>query len=184
VVVVDASAERLPAPWHRLAARLNLIGAIGFVRSHIAAFAAGAGLTAGLLITTAEALGEGWTSPLLVLTGTAIGAGGFFAFCLVCNTTLQITVPRDTATTTRQGTPRTWRSAIRVATLAGSLAMPTSAVLRDGIWAALGREGQIDTPEQLAVIIFTSALVAAGLAFCASLVVTGSTRRRHGRLTR
>jgi hypothetical protein len=176
--LIDASAARLPNAGRALAARLSRDGAIEFVRSHIVAFAAAASLTAGLLITTAQALGEHWTSPLLFLTGTFIGAGGFFAFSMICNTALQIAVPRNTGRKRPETRPAVRRSA-RAAATAGSSAVPTSAVLRDGIWAVLGRGGQVGTPAQLAVITFTSALLTVVLVFGTSLVCSYTGHRRR-----
>jgi predicted dienelactone hydrolase len=180
--LIDALAARLPHAGRRLASRLSRGGAIGFVRRHIVAFAAGAGLAGGLLGTTAQALGEDWTSPLLFLTATLIGAGGFFALSMICNTVLQIAVPHGPGRTRPGSSTRVRRSA-RVAVIAGALAMPISAMSRSGIRPVLGGGGEPDVPLLLAVITFTGAVVITVLVFGISFVFTrpvGAVRAHHG----
>jgi hypothetical protein len=164
-VLAETIAVRLPPAGARLAVRFARGGAIAFTRGHIVAVAALASLAAGLAIGLMQALGEHWTSPVLFLTFIAIGTGGFFAFSVICNTVLRITVPRGPAST-----GRVRRSAL-VAVTAGALALPASAVLRDGIWTALGRHGEIGNAGQLAVITFSGGLSIAVLVFGAMLVI-------------
>jgi predicted dienelactone hydrolase len=159
--------------------RFGLRGAVSrsgieFVRAHVVALAATAALAAGLLVMTAHTVGEGWTSLLFFLTGTAIGAGGFFGFAMVCNAVLRIAVPELAGRVRLERL----RRAARAAATAGALAMPTSAVLRDGIWTAVGAGGQTSAVTQLALITSTGALVGAVPAFGFSLAAGEGNRRR------
>lgn len=167
-------AARLPGATGRLATHLTSAGSIGFVQTHIVAIAAAGSLTVSLLITTAQAIGEHWTSPLLFCTGAATGTGGLFAFCMISNTALRIAVPHPTTETSRRRS-RT-RHAARIATVVAALALPTAAVFRDVIWAALGR-GQVDSPAEGATVTFTGGLLAAALAFCLAFTLARSTAR-------
>jgi hypothetical protein len=169
-VLAETLAVRLPPNGARLAVRFARGGAIEFAREHIMAVALLASLAAGLAISVAQAVGEHWTSPVLFLTFVAIGTGGFFAFSMICNTVLRITVPRGPASIGRV------RRSARVALIAGSLALPASAVLRDGIRTALGLHGEIGDAGQLAVITFAGGLSTAVLVFGAMLVIA----RRDG----
>lgn len=173
-VLVETLAVRLPPAGARLAVRFARGGAIEFARGHIVAVAALASLTADLPISVAQALGEHWTSPVLFLTFVAIGTGGFFAFSMICDTVLRIAVPRRPANAGRV------RRSARVAVIAGSLALPASAVLRDGIWTALGLHGEIGNAGQLAVITFSGGLSTAVLVFGAMLVIARLSRTRPG----
>jgi hypothetical protein len=164
-VLAETTAVRLPPAGARLAVRFARGGAIEFTRGHIVAVAALASLAAGLAIGLMQALGEHWTSPVLFLTFVAIGTGGFFAFSMICDTALRITVPRDPAST-----GRVRRSALAAVT-AGSLALPASAVLRDGIWTALGLHGEVGDAGQLAVITFSGGLATTALVFTVMLVI-------------
>ncbi|WP_141960907.1 hypothetical protein [Actinoallomurus bryophytorum] len=169
-VLAETLAVRLPPSGARLAVRIARGGAIEFAREHIMAVAALASLGAGLAIGVAQAVGEHWTSPVLFLTFAAIGTGGFFAFSMICNTALRIAAPREPASAGRV------RRSARMAVIAGSLALPASAVLRDGIRTTLGLHGEIDNAGQLAVITFAGGLSAAVLVFAAMLVIA----RRDG----
>ena len=144
---------------------LDLRGPIGFLRRHILAFAAGVSLLAGLGMTGAQAFGEGWTDPVLIGTGVLVGTGGFFAFCLVSDAYLHITMPR------RQRGPA-W-----VAVVVASVGLPASAVLRGDIYGLLGLRGEVDTPAQLALVSVGGALVAGVVAFVLSLLAARAGRR-------
>lgn len=164
-VLAETIAMRLPPAGARLAVRFARSGAIELARGHIVAVAALTSLAAGLSIGLAQALGEHWTSPVLFLTFVAIGTGGFFAFSMICNTVLRITVPRGPVSVGRV------RRSARVALIAGSLALPASAVLRDGIWTTLGRHGEVGDAGRLALITFSGGLSIALLAFGVMLVI-------------
>jgi hypothetical protein len=164
-VLVETLAVRLPPAGARLADRFARGGAIEFTRRHIMVAAAVASLAADLPISVMQALGEHWSSPVLFLTGIAIGTGGFFAFSMFCNTVLRIAVPRAPASTGRV------RRSARVAATAGALALPVSAVLRDGIWTALGLHGEVGDAGRLAMITFSGGLATAVLVFGAMLVI-------------
>jgi hypothetical protein len=150
--------DRLPPPVRRAAGWSGRDSVRTFVREHIVAIAATASLAGSLLETTAQAVGEGWSSPLLFFTGVAIGAGGFFAFSMGANVVLRLAVPRRAARTAAL-------SDAHVAVVVGCLALPVAAVLRDSIWAALGRAGEVDSPERFAAITFGGAALAAAVTF-------------------
>ena len=164
-VLAETLAVRLPPAGARLAVRFARGGAIEFARRHIMTVAALASLAAGLSIGLTQAVGEHWTSPVLFLTFIAIGTGGFFGLSMICDTVLRITVPRDPVSTGRV------RRSARVAVIAGALALPASAVLRDGIWTTLGRHGQVGDAGGLAMITFGGALSTTVLVFGAMLVI-------------
>jgi hypothetical protein len=173
-VLAETIAVRLPPAGARLAVRFARGGAIEFTRVHIVAVAALASLAAGLAIGLMQALGEHWTSPVLFLTFVAMGTGGFFAFSMICDTVLRITVPRGPASTGRV------RRSARAALIAGALALPASAVLRDGIWTALGLHGEVGDAGQLALITFSGGLATAVLVFGATLAIRPGRGSGHG----
>ncbi|HJP76096.1 MAG TPA: hypothetical protein VJ914_17640 [Pseudonocardiaceae bacterium] len=145
--------------------RLDPRGPIAFLRGHIVAFAAGASLLGGLAMTGAQAIGEGWTDPVLIGTGIVVGTGGLFAFCLVSDAALHITVPRG------------HRGPGWVAAVVTCVGLPASAVLRGDIYGVLGLRGEVDTPAQLALVSVGGALVAGVLAFGLSLLAARAARR-------
>lgn len=171
--LMDGVAARFPG-LGRLLAWTRPGEFVEFIRRHIMASAAALSLAASMLVTTALALGEHWSSQqvplLLVLTVT--GTGGYFAFCMISNTILEVATPPS-----RQ---RSWAAhAIRMAVIAGSLAMPVSTGLRDSIWAALGHDGPVSTVAQLATITFGTALVAGMLTFAGTACLRGTMLQRE-----
>lgn len=138
---------------------------IEFLRRHIVAFAAGLSLLAGLAVTGAQAIGERWTDPVLIGTGILVGTGGFFAFCLVSDAALHITVPRR------------HRGPVWLAVVVGCVGLPASAVLRGDILGVLGIPGEVDTPSQLALVSVGGAVGAGVVALVVSLLVARAGRR-------
>ncbi len=158
--VLDALAARHPwVDW--LTARLRRSDAVGFLRGHFGLFSAVFSIAAGLLVAIALAREDGF-NPLLFFIEGVVFAGGTFAFGMICNTVLHIA--------DAQSTGRMRRSA-RIAVTAGSLALPISLALRDSIWSAIGRDGQVDSVGQLAGVTLVSALATGALAFGSSLIL-------------
>ncbi len=152
---------------------------IGIVRDHIVALTVAGSVVAGLLVTAAQAISEGWTSPVLFLTMTAAVAGGFFALALLSVIVLQVAVPRKDAM--RRPTGRLRRAA-GTAALIGFISLPVSAVLRAGIWTAIGQTGEVGSPIRLMAVTAVSALVAASLAFAVSVSISPLTIVRRNRI--
>lgn len=144
---------------------VDLRGPIAFLRRHIVAFAAGASFLAGLGMTGGQSVGEGWSDPVLIGTGIVVGTGGFFAFCLVSDAVLHITLPRR-----RRGPA--W-----LAVVVTGVGLPASAVLRGDILGWLGLPGEVDTPAQLALVSVSGAAVAGVVAFCLRLLIARAGRR-------
>lgn len=141
---------------------------VGFVREHIVAFAVLLSLITSTGITTLEAVGEGWDNPLLFVVGVLIGLGGFLAFCLISNVVLHIAVPCERTPRRRPGSSRL-RRATWIAVIAGALALPVCAVLRDRIWLLLGSHAEVDSVGVFAGITIVGALLIGILAFGAGL---------------
>jgi predicted dienelactone hydrolase len=110
-----------------------------------------------------------------LVTGAAIGTGGFLGFAMIRNTVLRIAI-------TGPARPARLRRAARAAVIAGALAIPASAVLREAIWTALGTGGQVATATELAAVTATGALAIAVLTFGIALAYSRpSGRRAHPR---
>jgi hypothetical protein len=125
----------------------------------LAGAAAGFG---GALLAAAEAVGEGWTDPLLWLTAALVHAGGFFAFAMLCNATLSISVPR--AKGRRRGSARAARHAVTAA----ALAVPLTGALRAPLRPLIGRT---DTVPALAELVLAGAAVAGVLTFVVAVAL-------------
>ncbi|MDH6140323.1 hypothetical protein P3T35_002331 [Kitasatospora sp. GP30] len=87
-----------------------------------------------------------------------IASGGFFAFCMFCNSVLRIAAPR------RSG--HRWRAAIRRAAVAAALAVPVATGLRDPLQRVVG---PIDTLGELAGLLLGAALLTGSATFAATL---------------
>jgi hypothetical protein len=136
---------------------------IVFIREHIAVFALLLSLAAGTGVTTLQAIGEGGESPLFFGISVLVILGGFLAFCLICNAVLHIAVPRADEARRRAG-GRVGR-ATQTAVIAGALALPTAAVLRDQIWLMLGHHEQVHSVGTYAAITTVTALLIGLLVF-------------------
>jgi dienelactone hydrolase len=177
--LTEAPAPFLPRSARRLAGVMSRADVTGFARRHVLTLAAAAALLSGVVLSTGMTLGEHWTDPLLFGTATAIGAGGFFSLFMVCNTALRIVVPHANDATPVARPSRTHRSA-RIATVAGALALPASAVLRGGIRPMLGTGGQVPGPVALATITFTGAATTTLVVFGTVLILSRPARRPEG----
>ncbi|WP_152627851.1 hypothetical protein [Streptacidiphilus neutrinimicus] len=160
----------LPAPLTRAVDRVvthqRFASAVRFTRRHIVGLAGTAAVLGGALLAAAEAVGEGWTDPLLWLTAAFVHAGGFFAFAMLCNTTLSIAVPRA------NGRPRgPARAAAHRAITAAALAVPLTGALRAPLRPLIG---PTDTVPALAELVLTGAATAGALTFVVALAL-GST---------
>lgn len=142
---------------------------LGFVRDHIVAFAVLLSALAGLGVASMQALGEGGENPLLFGMQVLVGFGGFLAFCLISNAVLHIGRSRDRPGQERPD--RRFRKATLVAVIAGALALPAAAVLRDQIWQLLGHHEEVDSVGTYASITVITALVVALLVFGAAAVL-------------
>ncbi|MCW2917430.1 MAG: hypothetical protein JWN52_5498 [Actinomycetia bacterium] len=165
--LMDRVAPRLPA-----ALRSGEGGAIGFVRGHIVAFAALLSVVSSLGYTTIVVVSESWTNPLLMATVVGVSFGVFFAFCLLSNAVLHIAVPRDGSGRRPAPMGRRQRAAYR-ALIAGLIAMPTAAFMRDSIWSLLmGHRDEVSTAGQWAGLVAVSGLVVGFATFFIALAAS------------
>jgi hypothetical protein len=142
----------------------------GFVRDHIVASAVLLSALAGVGVASMQALGEGGESPLLFGMSVLVGFGGFLAFCLISNAVLHIAEPRDR--TGQEQPAGRFRKATRIAVIAGALALPAAAVLRDRIWQLLGHHVEVDSVGTYASITVITALVIGLLVFGAAAALS------------
>ncbi|TQF01167.1 hypothetical protein E6W39_01605 [Kitasatospora acidiphila] len=157
-LLIELATVRLPGPLRRPASRLAPGALAAFARDHITAVAAAASLTAGLGLAVGQALGEGPPGPVLFVIEVGIASGGFFAFCMLCNSVLRIAAPR------RSG--QRWRAAIRRAAVAAALAVPVTTGLRDPLQRVVG---PVDTLGELAGLLVCAALLAGSVTFAVTL---------------
>ncbi|MFJ9694321.1 hypothetical protein [Kitasatospora sp. NPDC101183] len=127
---------------------LDLTAAVRVLRRHLVAAAAGLSLLAGGLLVTGQAVGEGRPAPLLALLELTVFFSGFFAFCLLGDAALRITVDGGR-----------WSPA-RAAAFAAALAVPVVGGLRDPVWTLAGLPGRVDTAGRLLALVAVAALLA------------------------
>ncbi len=156
----------LPAPLTRRVDRTvthqRFASTVRFTRQHIVGLAGAAAGLGGALLAAAEAVGEGWTDPLLWFTAACVHAGGFFAFAMLCNTALAISVPRPNDR--RRGPAQ----AVRYAVTAAALAVPLTGALRAPLRPLIG---PTDTVPALAELVLTGAAVAGVLTFVITIAL-------------
>lgn len=141
--------------------------AIAFVRRHFVALAAAASFVVGLGMITVLAVGEGgFALPLFALL-TTVSTGAWFAFTMICDRVLRLTV---------RPAGRPWRRAVRVSVTAAAAALYAATGLRDLLWPATGRTGGPHTVGDLAALVFACAALTAALAF--ALTLAGPLLRR------
>ena len=160
-LVAALAGARWPRSAGRLAGWLERTDAAGWIRSRFTLLVAAASLAAGLAVATALARENGFSS--LFFSETIWFAGGMYAFGVICDAALQLTV---------RPTPGRLRRAVDIAVTAGALALPVSLALRNSIWSAAGLGQAADTPGQLAAVTFASALLASGVVFAVALART------------
>ncbi len=161
-LVVELLAHRGPGPVGRLASRLGQYsGTLGWIRRHFILIAAVASVTCGLAVATglARENGFGWLFP----GETVWFAGGMYAFLIICDAILGLTV---------RPAPGRLSRAAQASVTAGAAALPVSLALRQSIWSAARLGGTIGTPGQYVALTFTCALLVSMVTFGVMVAVT------------
>ena len=114
-------------------------------------------LFAGLAVAAAQVREDG-LGPLF-FSETAWFAGGMYAFCMIANAVLQLTV---------QQTCGRLRHAAHISVIAAATALPASLGLRSSILAASGLSGIRSTPSSITALTFTCAVLAGVVVFAAT----------------
>lgn len=165
LLAIEIMAARLPRPVGRFAAWLVRRDAATWMRRRFTLVVALVSLCAGLAVAAAQIREDGF-GPLF-FSETAWFAGGMYAFCMISNATLQLTV---------QQTRRRLRHAVHISVIAAATALPVSLGLRSSILAVPGLSGIRSTPGSITVLTFTCAALTGAIVFAAMAVRPSRTR--------
>jgi hypothetical protein len=157
-LLIDLAAARLPRPAGRFTPWLDRHDAVGWVRRRATLLVAAGSVLAGLLVATALARENGVS--VLFFDEAAWFAGGMYAFGMITNSVLRLTVPQ----------PRgRLRQALHTGVIAGAAALPISLGLRETIMAAVGMSGLRHTIGSITALTFTCALLSGVVAFAGTM---------------
>lgn len=165
-LLADLLGRRFPRALGWLSGWMVRTDATAWIRRRFTVIVVVASLLGGVGLAGSQMKEDGFSS-LFFIEG-AWFAGGMFAFAIICDALLRLTV--------RPAPTGPLRRAASVAVTAGALALPVSMGLRRSIWSAIGFTGTIDTPAQYAGLTFSCALVMFALVF--AVVFLRSARRR------
>lgn len=163
--VIEIVAARLPRPAGRFAAWLERRDAAAWIRRRFTPVVMLMSLFAGVTAAAAQVREDGF-GPLF-FSETAWFAGGMYAFCMISNEVLQLTV--------RQPRGRS-RQAAHVSIIAAAAALPVSLGLRSSILAVPALSGVRGTTGSVTALTFTCAVLAGAIVFAVMALRPSRTR--------
>lgn len=140
---------------------------VRFVRAHFVVLAAVGSIAVGTLVVARLSVAEGSSGGALFAVEAFVFAGGTFAFVMVADVWLRLAIP-----------PQGARHTVgRVGATVAAATLPVSLAVRGPIWSVTGHANGVRTPEQLAVVTLTSAVVCGVVAGMIAYAVTSARRR-------
>jgi hypothetical protein len=167
IVAVVLLAVRTGDPSRFAVLRRFLVVVVRFLRAHFVVMAALGSVIVGALVVARLAVAEGSADGALFVVEAVVFAGGTFAFVMIADAWLRLAA-------TPGGAKHT---VARIGATAATAALPTSLAIRDLIWSTTGHTTDLQTAQQLASVILTSAVICGVVASGVAWAVTSTARR-------